>query len=123
MSEVVTLRIPDQLARDARAVASYTHRQMEEVLLEWMDRAAANPPIESLPDDQVLFLCKLQLNPAQQNELSELLARNREASLTATDQTRLDQLLNEYRQGMVRKAQALKVAVERGLQPPLSHAA
>lgn len=123
MSEVVTLRIPDQLARDARAVASYTHRQMEDVLLEWMDRAAANPPIESLPDDQVLTLCQLQMNPAQQSELSDLLTRNRETHLSAADQARLDELLNEYRRGMVRKAQALKVAVERGLQPPLSHAA
>ncbi len=123
MSEVITLRIPDRLARDARAVASYTHRQMEDVLLEWMDRAAANPPIESLPDEQVLSLCKLQLNPAQQSELSDLLARNRETSLTTADQIRLDELLNEYRRGMVRKAQAIKVAVERGLQPPLSHAA
>lgn len=123
MSEVVTLRIPDRLARDARAVASYTHRQMEDVLLEWMDRAAANPPVESLPDEQVLALCKLQMNPAQQSELSDLLARNREPNLTAADQMRLDELLSEYRRGMVRKAQALKVAVERGLQPPLSHAA
>ncbi len=123
MSEVVTLRIPDRLARDARAIATSTHRQMEDVLLEWMDRASANPPVESLPDDQVLALCKLQLNPAQQSELSDLLARNREGSLNASDQVRLDELLNEYRHGMVRKAQALKVAVDRGLLPPLSHAA
>lgn len=123
MSEVVTLRIPDQLARDARAIASFTHRQMEDVLLEWMDRAAANPPVESLPDDQVLTLCKLQMSPAQQSELGDLLTRNREAGLNESDRARLDELLNEYRHGMVRKAQALKVAVERGLQPPLSHAA
>jgi hypothetical protein len=123
MSEVVTLRIPDRLARDARAIATSTHRQMEDVLLEWMDRAAANPPVESLPDDQVLALCQLQLNLAQQSELSDLLARNREGNLNAADRTRLDELLNEYRRGMVRKAQALKVAVERGLRPPLSHAA
>ena len=123
MSEVITLRIPDRLARDARAVASYTHRQMEDVLLEWMARAAANPPVDSLPDDQILLLCNLQMNPAQQSELSDLLVRNREAALTSTDQVRLDDLLNEYRHGLVRKAQALKVAVERGLQPPLSHAA
>jgi hypothetical protein len=123
MSEVVTLRIPDRLARDARAIATSTHRQMEDVLLEWMDRASANPPIESLSDDQVLALCQLQMNPVQQNELSELLARNQTGSLNTGDQARLDELLKEYRRGMVRKAQALKVAVERGLQPPLSHTA
>jgi hypothetical protein len=123
MSEVVTLRIPDRLARNARAIATSTHRQMEEVLLEWMDRASTNPPVESLPDDQVLALCQLQMNPAQQSELSDLLARNQAGNMNATDQARLDELLNEYRRGMVRKAQALKVAVDRGLQPPLSHAA
>lgn len=33
---------------------------------------------------------------------------------------RLDELMHLYRRGLVRKAQALKVAVERGLRPPLS---
>jgi hypothetical protein len=33
---------------------------------------------------------------------------------------RLEDLLQIYRRGMVRKAQAHKVAVERGLQPPRS---
>ena len=36
------------------------------------------------------------------------------------ERARLDALMRSYRRGMVRKAQALKVAVERGLQPPLN---
>jgi hypothetical protein len=40
--------------------------------------------------------------------------------LTALNKPRLDVLMRSYRQGMVRKAQALKVAVDRGLQPPLN---
>jgi SRSO17 transposase len=55
---------------------------------------------------------------AQQRELSDLLARQREGQLADTERPRLDALLDAYRRGMVRKARALKVAVERGLQPP-----
>jgi hypothetical protein len=62
----------------------------------------------------------MQMSDAEQAELSELLARQREGALSDDERGRLDALMRSYRQGMVRKAQALKVAVERGLQPPLS---
>ncbi len=54
----------------------------------------------------------------QQRELGDLLARQREGSLDALAQHRLDELVDIYRRGMVQKAQALKVAVDRGLQLP-----
>jgi hypothetical protein len=38
----------------------------------------------------------------------------------ADEHGQLDSLMGIYRRGMVRKAQALKVAVDRGLQPPLN---
>ena len=74
------------------------------------------PPVDALPDDQVLALCDIQMDPVQQEELSELLARNREGELDPAHYDRLDQLMGVYRRGLVRKAQALKVAVERGLR-------
>jgi predicted transcriptional regulator len=120
MSEIVTLEVPDELAERARAVAAQTHRPMEEVLLEWLARVAADVPVEELPDAEVLALRDLQLDAEEQAELSELLARQREGRLSDDERGRLDVLMRSYRQGMVRKAQALKVAVERGLQPPLS---
>jgi hypothetical protein len=48
------------------------------------------------------------------------LARQREGTLNDTERHQLDHLMDVYRRGMVRKAQALKVAVDRGLQQPLS---
>ena len=111
--------MPEALARSARAVAQRTQRSVEAVLLEWLDHAATELPVESLPDDQVLALRDLQLSAEQQSALSELLARQREGALTGAERARLDDLLSLYRRGLVRKAQALKVAVDRGLQPPL----
>jgi hypothetical protein len=119
MAEIVTLELSDTLAQQAKQIASLTHRRLEDVLVEWIDRAITDLPIESLPDDQILTLCDLQLEPQQQEQLSDLLAQNQEGQLSHTETEQLDQLMKIYRQGLVRKARALKVAVEKGLRPPL----
>jgi hypothetical protein len=120
MSETVTLEVPDQLAERARAVAAQTHRPLEEVLLEWLARVAADVPVEDLPDAEVLALRDLQMDKAKQMELSTLLTRQREGDLSDIERSQLNALMHSYRHGMVRKAQVLKVAMERGLQPSLS---
>ena len=119
MSEIVTLELPEPLASSARAVARQTQRSVEAVLLDWLDRAATELPVEQLPDDQVLAMRDLQLTAEQQAALSDLLGRQREGTLTEDERGELDGLLALYRRGMVRNAQALKVAVDRGLQPRL----
>jgi hypothetical protein len=40
VAERVTLTLPDDLARRVHEVASSTHRELEEVLLEWIDRTS-----------------------------------------------------------------------------------
>jgi hypothetical protein len=121
LAEVITLELPDTLARRAKAEAIRTNRPLEAVLLEWLSRVeAAEAPVETLPDDQVLALSNAQLESQQDEELSDLLARNREGQLDEAARRRLDELMHSYRAGLVRKAQAMKVAVERGLRPPLN---
>lgn len=120
MSERVTVELPQELAERARALATLTHRPMEDVLIEWIDRAAADAQVDTLPDEEVLALCDSQIEPGQQEELSDLLARNREGLLQDREHSRLDELMRIYRRGLVRKAHALKVAVARGLKAPLN---
>ena len=112
----ITLELPEATARSAKAIALRTRRRLEDVLVEWLDQAAAEAPVEYLADEEVLALCSLQLDSKLQGELSELLAQNREGLLNQQAQVRLDELMQFYRHGLVRKAQALKVAVERGLR-------
>ena len=119
MSEIVTLELPDVLVKSARSVAAQTQRRVEDVLVEWLDRAAADVPVEALSDDDVLALCDLEMAETQQADLNGLLALQREGSLDESDRMRLDVLMDIYRRGMVRKARALNVAVGRGLRPPL----
>jgi hypothetical protein len=119
MSEIVRLEIPDSVARSAREVAARTQRCLEEVLVEWIGQFANEPPIDSLPDEQLLLLCDRQMGPGEQEELADLLTRNREGQLSGSQKARLDELMHIYRRGLIRKAHALKVAVERGLRLPL----
>ena len=120
MSQIITLQLPDTLAQKAKAIAAFSDRRLEDVLLEWIDRASSEIPVESLPDEQVLTLCDLQMETQQQEVFSDLLARQREGQLNDTENSQLDELMQVYRRGLVRKAKALKVAVERGLKPALN---
>jgi hypothetical protein len=116
----VKLEIPDELAKLAQEVSINTHRPVEEVLVEWLDRASNDLPLDSLSDEQILALCELQMNRKQQKELSNLLAKNREGQLDASGHERLEVLMEIYQRGLVRKSEALRVAVQRGIRPPLS---
>ena len=120
MSDTVTLELPDKIAQNARRVAAKTRRSLPDVLLGWLDQIADDLPKEDLPDEQVLAISAMQLDQAIQLELGELLAANREGTLAHQQRLRLDELMQLYRHSLIRKAQAIKVAVNRGLRPPLS---
>ena len=74
-------------------------------------------PIDTLPDEQVLALCNLQMGKQQQRVFSDLQARNSEGLLNAQEIKNLNELMQVYRHGSVRKANAMQVAVMRGLIP------
>jgi hypothetical protein len=120
MSETITLQIPEELARRARALAAATHRRFEDAVVDWLRQAVEEPAVESLPDGLLLVLCDATLSPVEQDALTALLAGHREGSLSDEDTARLDELMTRYRQGLVLKARALKEAVSRGLRSPLA---
>src|SRR5581483_6962699 len=120
MAEEFKLHLTENVALKAREMAAQRHLPVEDVLAEWIEHFLSEPPIETLPDSEVVALAGLEMDMGQQAELSELLWGNEEGNLNAAQQERLDELLKVYRKGMVRKAQALQVAIARGLLPPLN---
>ncbi|MEZ4730821.1 MAG: hypothetical protein R3E79_27175 [Caldilineaceae bacterium] len=120
MSYTVMLELPDNIAQNAHQVAMQTERSITDVLLAWLDQAVTEIPVEELSDEQVLALNTMELETSVQAELSDLLALNREGTLPDRQRRRLDELMQIYRHNLVRKAAALKVAVDRGLRPPLN---
>jgi hypothetical protein len=120
VAQLITLEIPESLARRVQDFAQLTDRSIEAVVLEWLDHASTDLAVESLSDPQVSALCDSEMSSEQQSRLSDLLEHNRESTLTQLQREELDQLMQIYRLGLVRKAQALKVAVDRGVLPALS---
>ncbi len=119
MSEQITLQVSDRVVNQAAQIAAQTQRRVEEVLESWLEWASTEMPVEALPDKEVLALTELQLTDEQQAVLSDLLAKNQDGTLDAEGRRQLDTLMRVYEHGLLRKAQALRVAVQRGLREPL----
>lgn len=122
MVQSISLNIPDSIVQQAQQLASQNQQRLEDILLEWLTHSFTEHPVETLPDSQVLALCNMQLDEQQQETLSHLLEKQREGDLDPANNQELQFLMSLYRRGLLRKAKALKVAVERGLMPPLSAA-
>ena len=120
MSEMFTIELSETTARIVREIADRTGRDLEQVLSELLDRSITDLPMEALPDEQVLALCDMTMSESEQTELSDLLAAQQEGQLSQGERARLDDLMQVYRRGLVRKSEALRVAVQRGLRPALS---
>jgi hypothetical protein len=112
----VTLELSDSAYEQVRDIAHRTGKPVEVVLSEWVNRFADDVPVELLSDEQVLALADTMLPQHQQEELDNLLTLQNVGNITKLQQQRLDELMAIYRRGLVRKAQAMKVAVERGLR-------
>jgi len=120
MSELLTIKVSDQVARFASKVATQRDLPVEEVLSDLLESAVNDIPVECLSDDEVLALSEMKLSDDQDETLSDLLARQREGQLDSEGRRQLSELMRVYESGLLRKAQALRVAVERGLREPLS---
>jgi hypothetical protein len=53
------------------AAPEIERRSVETVLAEWLDRAAAELPIEDLDDEEILALCELKMTLSDHAELME----------------------------------------------------
>ncbi|MGH9844753.1 MAG: hypothetical protein ACREEM_39045 [Blastocatellia bacterium] len=119
MSELVTLKISEQVLHVASRIALQKQRQMEDVLSDLLEATVNERPVESLSDEEVIALSEMKLSDEQDAALSDLLARQREDQLDEGGRHQLAELMHLYEKRLLRKAQALRVAVERGLRPPL----
>ena len=73
---------------------------------------------ETMSDEELLSTATMELPGAARYEMVELIEIHHERELTREERSRLDTLMQNYRRGLVRKAQAIDAAVERGLMPP-----
>ena len=120
MNQQITLTVSDNVLFSAKAVATRNKRRIEEVLSEWLEKVSSEVAVEKLSDSEVLALTELQMSPTQQKIMDEFQEKNGEGALTNDERRQFDALMEIYEDALLRKAQALRVAVERGLIAPLA---
>ena len=120
MNQEITLQISDRIIQQATIAASKSRHRVEEVLSDWLEDVFEEKFTDKMSDEEVLKLTKIQISPADQERLSELLFKNREIGLDENEQRELDLMIEISERNMVKKSEALRVAVERGLIEPLS---
>jgi len=127
MSTEITLTLPDDVLRRAQLLAQRTRRPVGDVLAEALELSLnplADPEVQEEPmanwsDVQVLAAADGRLSESDDARLSELLERQQAGSLTLREQVETAGLMEQYQNGLLRKAQALREAVRRGLREPL----
>jgi hypothetical protein len=124
----VTINLPNDVYRRAERFVHLANRDLSSILTDTLTRSLPPisaeidtlPPISDLSDRQVMALTHLEMEPAQDTRLSELLDKQQSGTLNSEEPQELDTLMQIYREGLLRKATALAEAVKRGLMEPLN---
>ena len=123
MNIPITINLPDDVYRRAERFARLANRDLPSVLADTLTQSLPPisvdidvlPLISDLSDEQVMALTQLEMEPFQDARLSELLDKQQAGTLTSEEPQELDNLMQIYREGLLRKATALAEAVNRGL--------
>ncbi len=127
MATTITVKLSDDVLHRAELIARRVGRPVDDFLAEaielsirplgtsWTEEA----PLSDWPDEEILAAADSEMPSAEDQRLSELLDRQQAGSLTGTEHAELAALLRVYQEGLLRKAQALREGVRRGLREPL----
>ncbi len=117
----VTINLPDRIFANLSSVASKSHRRVDEVIVEKIEREFAIDAedlanqISFCSDTEILELTELQMPPKEDNRLSLLLQKQGERDLTINEQKELWNLMELNRLTTLKKAFALREVSRRGL--------
>ena len=125
MSTQLTLDLPENLVARAQTIAQRVGQSVNDLLAESIELSlkpwgmVLDGDIHQSGDDDVLNACDLQLSTEDDCRLTELLQRQQAETLPVHEQAELASLMQVYQEGLVRKAEALREAVRRGLRQPV----
>lgn len=120
MNQQITLTVPENIWFFAEAAANRSKRKIEDVLVNWLEKGSSEVDLEKFSDTEILALIKAKISPEKQERLSDLLFRNREIGLNSEEQAELDLMVEICELNNLKKAEAMQIAVKRGLIKPLS---
>lgn len=125
MSTQLTLDLPENLVARAQTIALRAGQSVNDLLTESIELSlkpwgtVVEGDIHQCGDEDVLKACDLELSTEDDRRLTELLQRQQAETLLVQEQAELTSLMQVYQEGLVRKAEALREAVRRGLRGPV----
>lgn len=122
MTHQVVVNLSDSVYRRAQRFAELMGQSLAEVIAmsveNTLPEAMDAEPVSVLSDEAVLSLAELQMQPDEDARHTELLYKQQAGLLDAHEQAELWQLTQLYRILLLRKSQAIREAVKRGLSIP-----
>ena len=128
MHTEITISLPEETYQRAQQLAQLMHRDVSEVMAETLSLSlpwlsvprGKTTAVVDLSNAEVLQLADLEMEPADDQRLSQLLDQQQAGTLTATTHAELTNLMQLYQTLLLRKAEGLAEAVRRNLRAPLS---
>ncbi len=117
----VTISLPEHIFANVANLASKTHRRVDEVIAEKVERDFSSDtselerPLAGCSDAEVLAVANMKMSEAENKRMSELLDKQREETITPLERNELDALFRVFQFGNLRKAQGIYEAVQRDL--------
>jgi hypothetical protein len=110
VAEQITLTLPDDLAQRVREVATSTQRNLEEVLLEWLDRSSiqlsSQTPTENT-EAKLLQQINLGFPADWWNRYRSLIANRQAETISETDLAQLIEMSEALEIANVKRVAAL----------------
>ena len=131
MNKPITLNLPEDVYNRALLLAQLIGRDLTDVLVEAISLSlSSTSPInesdrdraeqlKSLSDREIMAMSELQMESEQDLRLSQLLSKQQADTLSEAERPELWRVVQIYQTLLVKKAVALREAVERGLREPL----
>jgi hypothetical protein len=127
MSTTITLSLPDDTYRRAEQLADLAGRPVNDVLADTLNislpaldtepRTVAH--VSEMSDSETLALASSQMDIEADRIFRDLLSKQQAGTIRDDERPELFALMQLYQTGLLRKAQALREAVHRGLLEPL----
>lgn len=117
----VTINLPERVFANLSNAASKSHRRIDEVIAEKIERDFAvdadelEKQILICSDKEILELARIKMPTGQDERLSRLLNKQNEGNLSGDEQKEIWQLMDLNRLTTLKKAFALREISRRGL--------
>lgn len=128
MGTEVRITLHDAVYRRAKRLAEVSNRNIADLLAQAIELSLSPvgetnedyKPVSKLNDSEVLELSEMQMDAKQGRRFSKLLNKQQAGTLSSSENSELLALMQNYQEKLLRKAQALREAVRRGLREPLT---